>query len=419
MSTTTEYRSAPTAGDSAGIGRGAACATIPRPVVLVYRNDRIERSETFILSQVNSLQRYRGVYCGMARRINGILPLEAPQILLASDRRPTALRAFIQKGVFMATGFAPEWHKRCRASRPVLMHAHFGIDGAFALPIQSKLKVPFVVSLHGYDVTTSDEAMRCSRSGRLYLRRRAELFARAELFVCVSRFIRDQAIERGYPPEKLWVHSIGIDIDRFQRDSITERQPIVIFVGRLVEKKGCTHLIGAMRAVQQAMPAARLVVIGDGPLRPNLEMQAAHTLTGEYTFMGAQPPDIVQSWLRKAKVFCVPSVTAANGDREGLGIVFCEAQAMGVPVASFASGGIPEAVIHGETGFLSAERDEVGLAQSICRLLRDRALWEKMSHRGQQSMRQYFNLRLQTEMLESRYDQVVEHSRRNQKLCAI
>jgi colanic acid/amylovoran biosynthesis glycosyltransferase len=386
--------------------------------VLIYRNDLMEKSETFIRSQVSSLRRYQGIYCGLGRRMDGILPDDAPQILLETDHGPRTLRALVRRRIFMATGFAPEWHERCRAAHPLLLHAHFGIDGATALPIQAKLDVPLIISLHGYDVTTSDEAMRGSSSGRLYLRRRQELFARTELFICVSRFIRDQAIERGYPPEKLWVHSIGIDINMFKTVESGERQPIVVFVGRLVEKKGCTHLIGAMRSVQQAMPSARLVVIGDGPLRQKLEMQAARTLSGGYTFMGAQSPDVVHSWLRKAQVFCVPSITAGNGDREGLGIVFCEAQAMGLPVASFASGGIPEAVMHGETGFLSAEKDEIGLAQNICRLMKDRELWAEMSAGGQQRMKQHFNLRLQTAMLESQYDQVVEVSRRKQELAA-
>ncbi len=416
MSTYTEYRLGGIAGDLVaagdldGPGECADKNRVIEPNVLIYRNDLIPKSETFILAQAKCMKRYRGVFCGLSQTPDGILPGDAARsILMHQDELPGA-GSFLRKRAFMACGFAPAWRQQCKIFQPLLLHAHFGIDGAFALPLGRALKLPLVVSLHGYDVTSSDEALRQSAGGRLYLRRRKQLFARAKLFICVSSFIRDQAIERGYPPEKLWVHSIGIDLKTFQSDAAVQRQPVVLFVGRLVEKKGCAHLIAAMHAVQRARPAARLVIIGDGPLRQKLEEQAAQSLPGQYVFLGAQTPDAVRSWLRQAMVFCVPSVTAANGDREGLGMVFCEAQAMGVPVVSFASGGIPEAVTDGVTGFLLPERDVTGLAESICRLLRDSALWAEMSLRGQQNIKKHFNLELQTKMLESRYDQVIADS---------
>ena len=243
MSTLTGYRLAGAAGDSADsnghrpLGDEDPAAPAATPNVLIYRNDLIEKSETFILSQATALRRYRGVFCGIATRNGGILPKEAPQSLLIAGDRSNAIQSFIKKRLFMGSRFAPDWRNRCRALQPVLLHAHFGVDAAFALPLQVALRVPLIVSLHGYDVTSADDALRRSGGGSLYLRRRQELFARTELFVCVSRFIRDQAIERGYPPEKLWVHSIGIDIENFQPDESVQRRPIVLFVGRLVEKK--------------------------------------------------------------------------------------------------------------------------------------------------------------------------------------
>ena len=162
------------------------------------------------------------------------------------------------------------------------------------------------------------------------------------------------------------------------------------------------------------MPMTHLVIIGDGPLRNELEGEAAQLLSGRYTFLGAQSPAIVHAWLQQAMVFCVPSVTAANGDSEGLGMVFCEAQAMGVPVVSFASGGIPEAVIHGVTGVLLPEKDRIGLAQAICRLLKNRDRWAEMSKQGQRRIRQNFNLSLQTAILENKYEEVIAASQMNE-----
>ena len=162
-----------------------------------------------------------------------------------------------------------------------------------------------------------------------------------------------------------------------------------------------------MGKVQAAMPEVELVVIGDGLLRSSLEQQAKTSLR-RYRFLGVQPPEIVRDWMHQAQVFCVPSITAKSGDSEGFGLVFTEAQAIGLPVVSNASGGITEAVKHGETGFLVAERDAEGLAAYILRLLEDRDLWQQFSCRGQERVRSVFDLHSQTKKLESIYDKVFQ-----------
>jgi len=110
----------------------------------------------------------------------------------------------------------------------------------------------------------------------------------------------------------------------------------------------------------------------------------------------------------RAAVFSVPSVVAATGDAEGFGLVFAEAQAMGTPVVSFATGGIPEAVAHGRTGLLAAERDADGLADAIVTTLTDDGAWQRMSEAGQARVRAEFDLRRQTQALEQIYRTVAD-----------
>jgi glycosyltransferase involved in cell wall biosynthesis len=153
------------------------------------------------------------------------------------------------------------------------------------------------------------------------------------------------------------------------------------------------------------MPAARLVVIGDGPLRTELQTEARRLL-GRCEFLGMQSAQVIKGWLSRSRVFCGPSIVAASGDAEGLGMVFCEAQAMRLPVVSFASGGIPEAVEHGVSGLLAPEGNEEILAEYIERFLRDDDLWMRASDAGRRRIESSFDLRIQTRLLEQKYDEV-------------
>jgi glycosyltransferase involved in cell wall biosynthesis len=282
-----------------------------------------------------------------------------------------------------------------------LLHAHFGPDGCQAISLARALDIPLVVSLHGYDVTIDDDHL-----WRWYLRRRAPLQAHGARFICCSDFIRKQALAKGFPAEKTVVHYTGIDTDFFRPAPNVVRCPVVLFVGRLVPKKGCEYLIRAMARVQEVMPEIRLVVIGQGPLRKELEQQAA-ALLHNFEFLGERPPAAVRDWMNRAAVFSAPSVVAESGDAEGFGMVFAEAQAMGLPVVSFATGGIPEAVAHEQTGFLVSEQDWGALAAKLLVLLQNHDLWSQFSEAGPARVEALFNIRKQATILENIYESVL------------
>lgn len=291
--------------------------------------------------------------------------------------------------------------------KPVLLHAHFGMDACTALSMAHALSVPLVVTFHGWDATTYDQVFRWqSIALNLYVRRYKKLAEAATRVLCVSEFIRRKVIAKGFSEEKTTVHYTGINLREFTPQAIN-RDPIILFVGRLVAKKGCEYLIRAMRLVQEHAPEAELVVIGDGPMRGSLE-QLANSQLRKCRFLGALPPNVVRQWMNRASVFSVPSVVTESGDAEGFGMVFAEAQAMGLPVASFASGGIPEAVKDGETGLLAAERDVEALSANLVLLLKSDSMRQRFREAGRRRVCELFDIEKQAVKLENIYADVVQ-----------
>ena len=373
---------------------------------LIFRERLLAPSETFIIEQAKALRGYLPVLVGL-RRSKHSLNHPLPEILLRDGHGPVDQLA---ASLFRKFPIGRAFFRKLRATRPSIIHAHFAIDAMQALPMARKLDLPLIVSLHGFDVTSNDRALGTSFAGRHFLENRDRLFREATAFICVSRFIRDAARKAGFPESKLRVHYTGIDCQRFRPANIQRDPKLILFVGRLVEKKGCEFLLRAMAILRQHDPDARVEIIGDGPLRGQLEAQAA-SLSLRVSFRGVQTPEEVLRSMSRARVLCNPSVTAASGDMEGFGMVFAEAQAVGTPVVSFSHGAIPEVVDHGHTGLLCPEANVPALAKSLQKLLLDDQLWSSLSRRAPEWVMEHFDIKKQTESLEALYDECVANHR--------
>jgi glycosyltransferase involved in cell wall biosynthesis len=187
------------------------------------------------------------------------------------------------------------------------------------------------------------------------------------------------------------VHNAA-DLRRLGSPNGTVRRPdLVLSVARLVEKKGLEHLIEACGLLAARGTAARLEIVGDGPERDRLERTAAR-LGVDVTFHGALPQERVLPLYRRAGVVCLPCVVVSTGDRDGLPTSLLEAMALGAPVVSTRVGGIPELVVHEQTGLLVPERDPEALADALERLLADHELAAALAARGRAHVEAHFSL---------------------------
>lgn len=385
-----------------------------KPTVLIFRSDLLPASETFIASQAHALRRFSPFFAGL-RHIRAGFELDAEETLTLTQS--DSFQDRVRRRLFLRTGMAPRFLHQLRLHHPALLHAHFAVDAAVILPLQRHLiapdssphhPLPLIVTLHGYDTTMSEQALCSTAAGRIYLHRKADVRARASVFLCVSDHIRRQALARGVPENKLRILPIGVDLRLFAPDPLRSRSrdPIVLFVGRLVEKKGCDHLIRAFSAVQQRCPAARLLIVGDGPLLDPLRDQARQS-GANITFLGSQPPLIVRDLMHRASALAFPSVVASTGDTEGLPIVLCEAQAIGLPIAAFRGPGVDEAVVSGETALLVPSADDQALAGALSALLSDPDLSARLAAAGRRRAEAHFSLADQTARLEDVYAELL------------
>jgi len=196
---------------------------------------------------------------------------------------------------------------------------------------------------------------------------------------------------------------MGIDVNTFKPSIVSEKINNIVFIGRLIKNKGCDYLIEAFKRLPENLKAT-LTIVGDGPEKINLKSQANNHK--DIKFLGLLTQNLIKELLNKAKVLCVPSIPVASGASEGLGLVFLEAQAMGVPVVSFNTGGIPEAVIHNKTGLLSTPNVET-LASNISTLITNESLYRHFSGNAVKHVNSNFNIYLQTKKLEKIYDSVI------------
>ncbi|MGH3313458.1 MAG: glycosyltransferase family 4 protein [Streptomyces sp.] len=164
---------------------------------------------------------------------------------------------------------------------------------------------------------------------------------------------------------------------------LTER-PVVVCVSRLVPRKGQDTLIRAMPRILAAVPDAMLLIVGGGPYRGKLEKLAAATgVAGSVRFTGAVPWAELPAHYGAGDVFAMPCRTRRGGlDVEGLGIVYLEASATGLPVVAGDSGGAPDAVLTGETGWVVRGGVTEDVAGRVSTLLADPGLRARMGERG-------------------------------------
>lgn len=272
------------------------------------------------------------------------------------------------------------------------LHAHFANDATLVAALAAReAGLPMSFTAHAKDIyhTYTTPELDC----RI---RRAKIAA-ADFVVTVTDANKShlQALAKPVDSSKIVRIHNGIDTSRFCLPLSTAREEtLLLAVGRLVEKKGYSDLLQAIALCRARLPGLRLLICGDGPLRPQIEADIeALGLESCVELLGAIDQSHVQSLMQRCTALVLPSLVTHSGDRDALPTVLLEAQASGLPVITTNVSGIPEIVTHNVDGLLVPQRDPISLAGAIDGVLQDRALALRLARAGRENILRRFNLK--------------------------
>jgi len=286
-----------------------------------------------------------------------------------------------------------------------IIQCHFGMLGIKGMllrdvgAIQGKLLTTF----HGVDISQNLKLL----GENVY----NDLFEVGDHFLPISYHWQKRLIELGCDPAKITVHHMGIDCQRFTfvPRSLPPKAPVrLISVARLTEKKGIEFGIRAVAIALESNPHLEYTIVGDGELHPQLtQLIQSLGIAEQVKLLGWRNQHEVVELLHQSHIFLAPSVTAQDGNQEGIPVALMEAMAMGLPVISTYHTGIPELVADGVSGFLVPERDVVALAQKLILVVQQSPLWAEICHAGRAQVEQQFAIHILNQRLVEIYQSLL------------
>ena len=252
-----------------------------------------------------------------------------------------------------------------------LIHAHWTLSASAALIGQWYHHKPILATVQGSDIFQVPRLP----LGQWFTK---QTLTRSYHITALSNALKEQLLSMGIDDSKITIIPNGVNTSTFTPLPPRQRENIILFVGSLIQRKGANFLLKAMSLLAPSFPHYRLVIVGDGPQRITLQQLAGRLgIDHRVTFTGRLPQDQVKKWMRRAKVFVLPST------EEGMGVVLIEALASGTPVVASKVGGIPD-VVTSDVGILVPPKNGQALADALRGILQNPSDWDKMSHRARQ-----------------------------------
>lgn len=286
------------------------------------------------------------------------------------------------------------------------LHAHFASDPTTVTMLGSELaSLPYSFTAHAKDI------FHCYTTQAQDNAARREKISRAKFVTTVTDFNR-QHLVRIAPESENKIRRVynGIDLSRFAPFCASSRSsasgpPLILGIGRLVEKKGFAHLVAACQELKRRGVAFQCQLIGDGPLADALASLIQRSNVGDCVqLLAPQPQEELVQTLARAKLSVLPCVVTQSGDRDALPTVLLESLAMGVPVVTTTVNGCPEITGNGQAGLLVRPGDSTALADAMELLLTNEEMRGRLGRQARQRSEAMFDLRVNVKTLATGFE---------------
>jgi phosphatidylinositol alpha-1,6-mannosyltransferase len=279
-------------------------------------------------------------------------------------------------------------------NRPDVLHCgDLYPPGVIATILKKLFGIPFIAYCHGEDITLTDER-------RFQPRLRNMIYRSANAIIANGEFAVENLLRIGIKREKIHKITPGLDVSSFYPEApdaeLRQRyridgELVVMTVARLVTRKGHSRVIRALAKLSPDVPSFKYIIVGRGPLDTELRALTAElNLQDRIVFAGFVADDQLNHYYNLADIVVMPN-TGEDGDVEGFGMVFLEANAAGKPVIGGRSGGTAEAILDKETGFLVDPSDDQELRSALYSMLTDSELRRRMGLAGLQRAQTEFS----------------------------
>lgn len=361
--------------------------------VLHYKTNFLNKSETFISRLVQNHQSYHPIALCYRKKYfaDNLKVFEVPN---------RGIESWFNFAAFHSNLPLPFYNKILNKEKPSLIHAHFGYDAVKLIQPAKKHGIPLLISFYGTDVSRLP-----SEFG--WKRRYRRLASTGSHFIAASKFMKSQLVELGFPKEKVSIVRFGVDLEA----SIFNKAPLpankIMMVGRMVEKKGFEYGIKAIAKLSKKGITPEINIYGYGPrMRMLKELTNKLHLNGQVQFHGYQPIEIILQAHQDHSLLLAPSVTAKDGDMEGLPNTILEAMAKGTPVIATKHAAIPEVIEDGVTGFLVDERDVNALATVLEKIIGGEYNLNEIRAKARKIVEEKYEINRMVNEVENIYDQI-------------
>lgn len=366
-----------------------------------FTNRFLDISETFIYEPLRLMKSYHPVIFCFQKRNQDKFPYEP--IFSLSDLSSKEQKKEQLRAVF---GQEKYFNNLINQKNIKVVHAHYGFGGIYALQFKKKNpELKIMVNFYGLDVYQHTK-------NPLYRWQLKQLFKNADLFLVCSEKMKADLIKLGAPAEQVRVQYGGADLKKIGFTNPNAGDEIVFLMcGRFVEKKGFEYGARAFLRSCGKNEHIKLKIIGQGTLEKELkQIVTENPYKDRVEFLGALSHDQYLKEIENAQVFMSPSVTAKNGDQEGLPTVLIEAAAIGRPLIATNYSGIPEIVQDGVNGLLVKEKDVVGISEAIDKMVAEKKKWKQYAVNGRKIVEEKFDMIKQTAKIEHYYQELMGQS---------